>query len=304
MDQIRPISPAPITCLKPVSEDDCLPLIFNIPHSGRHYPIGMQQTSSLSPAALRSSEDAFVDTLVGDFSDQGVTTLIANYARAYVDLNRNYDEIDTSMIKGTPSYPVTTNAVVRAGLGVIPRIVGQGQTIYTKKLNTAEIDQRLQQVYFPYHTQLKSEIERLQAQFGTVYVIDCHSMPSVPKRCSVKNKEYPPRLADIVLGDRWGTSCDSELSSLVDTASQEQGFYTVRNTPYAGGFITQNYGQPKNNIHVLQIEICRDLYMNERLVIPNEDFDKCKQGIQAILNAVIHFVTNRMNEKIYPVAAE
>jgi N-formylglutamate amidohydrolase len=44
------------------------------------------------------------------------------------------------------------------------------------------------------------------------------------------------------------------------------GYSVARNDPYAGGFVTQNYGRPSSGIHALQIEINRGLYMDESTI--------------------------------------
>ena len=37
-----------------------------------------------------------------------------------------------------------------------------------------------------------------------------------------------------------------------------------RNKPYAGGFITEHYGNPAAGLHAIQLELNRALYMDER----------------------------------------
>ena len=69
---------------------------------------------------------------------------------------------------------------------------------------------------------------------------------------------------DIVLGDRYGTSCASELTDLAAQMLTRFGYSVSRNKPYAGGFITEHYGQPARGLHAVQIEINRSLYMDER----------------------------------------
>ena len=63
--------------------------------------------------------------------------------------------------------------------------------------------------------------------------------------------------ADIVLGDRYGTSCATALTDLVEVALRARGYAVARNKPYAGGFITEHYGEPALGRHALQIEINR-----------------------------------------------
>ena len=93
---------------------------------------------------------------------------------------------------------------------------------------------------------------------GTVILVDCHSMPSV----GVSRDE--PRRPDIVIGDRYGTSCASLLPDVVEEIMSGLGYSIGRNKPYAGGFITEHYGNPASGLHTVQLELNRAIYMDER----------------------------------------
>jgi N-formylglutamate amidohydrolase len=67
----------------------------------------------------------------------------------------------------------------------------------------------------------------------------------------------------MVLGDRFGSSCDGDLTDMVESVLRDMGYYVVRNNPYAGGYTTAHYGKPRQGVHALQIEINRALYMDE-----------------------------------------
>jgi N-formylglutamate deformylase len=53
------------------------------------------------------------------------------------------------------------------------------------------------------------------------------------------------------------------MSRLVEGQLSGLGYTVRRNDPYAGGYITRHYGRPREGVHALQIEIARDLYMDE-----------------------------------------
>jgi N-formylglutamate amidohydrolase len=89
-------------------------------------------------------------------------------------------------------------------------------------------------------------------------VVDCHSMPSI----GVSRDE--PRRPDIVIGDRYGTSCAPLLPDAVEGTMTMLGYSVGRNKPYAGGFITEHYGNPASGLHVVQLELNRAVYMDER----------------------------------------
>ena len=159
---------------------------------------------------------------------------------------------------GLPSFANTRSMRVAGGLGTIPRVVGDGQEIYRDRLNVDEALHRIETLYKPYHRALRRLINRVHQQFGTVILVDCHSMPSV----GVSRDE--PRRPDMVIGDRYGTSCAALLPNLFEDVLGRLGYSVGRNKPYAGGFITEHYGNPASGLHAIQIELNRAIYMDER----------------------------------------
>jgi N-formylglutamate deformylase len=77
------------------------------------------------------------------------------------------------------------------------------------------------------------------------------------------SRDERPR-SDVVLGDRYGTSCASAVSETIETVLRAHGLSVSRNKPYAGGFITEHYGNPSAGLHAIQLELNRGLYMDER----------------------------------------
>lgn len=254
------------------------PMVFAVPHSGRTYPDAFRTLSQLDEHKLRLSEDAFVDELFEPVVSHGTTMLIARYARAYLDLNRAIDELDPNMFNGAlDGLQVKTNSRVKAGLGVVPRIIGEGMAIYDGKIPARDAVKRLQTVYMPYHQQLAELIKARKEQFGTAVLIDCHSMPSGPE-LHKRGQEQP----DIILGDCWGASCMRELTSLAERLFLTAGFKVRRNVPYAGGFVTRHYGQPDRGQHALQIEVNRRIYMDEKRVEKLPHFNEVRDKLQLV----------------------
>lgn len=236
-----------------------VPFVFNVPHAGAVYPESFLASSRLDAIALRRSEDAFVDELFASMTDLGAPLMAARFPRAYLDLNREPYELDSRMFDGRlPPFANTRSMRVAGGLGTIPRIVADGQEIYRSRIPIEDALQRIEWLYKPYHRMLRQLIRRTAQIFGEAILIDCHSMPS----SSVVREDGSK--ADIVLGDRYGTSCSGFLIDLVEAALRGRGYTVVRNKPYAGGFITEHYGEPALGRHALQVEINRALYMDER----------------------------------------
>ena len=235
------------------------PIIFNSPHSGSVYPEEFLSASRIDLAALRRSEDSFMDELIGHLCDHGFPVVTVNFPRSYVDVNREPYELDPRMFTGRlPSFANTRSMRVAGGLGTIPRVVGDGQEIYRERLSIDAALGRIEALYKPYHRALRRLINKAHQTFGTVILVDCHSMPSV----GVSRDE--PRRPDVVIGDRYGTSCAPLLPELVEETLAGLGYSIGRNKPYAGGFITEHYGNPASGLHTVQLELNRAVYMDER----------------------------------------
>lgn len=270
------------------------PVIFNSPHSGRVYPPDLIEKTLLSQQALRSSEDAFVDELFADVVDFGAYFLCAQIARAYVDVNRAADELDPSIIEGVTQ--AKNNPRIASGLGVIPRVVAESRHIQSGRLTRAEAENRLQKWYHPYHAALGELISTVKNQFGMVLVLDCHSMPSdVVRTPGVHYKTRP----DIILGNRFGTSVRDDIFDCIRVAFEKQGFQVVQNVPFSGGYITKAYGIPARNQHVVQVEINRGLYMDEKRIVKTYHFKDLKHRLVRVSQDICENL-----RPSFPMAAE
>jgi N-formylglutamate amidohydrolase len=235
------------------------PIIFNSPHSGSVYPDDFLVASRIDLPTLRRSEDSFMDELIGHLSDLGFPVVRVNFPRSYVDVNREPYELDPRMFTGRlPSFANTRSMRVAGGLGTVPRVVGDGQEIYRERISVDDALSRIETLYKPYHRALRRLINKVHQMFGAVVVVDCHSMPSV----GVSRDE--PRRPDVVIGDRYGTSCTPLLPDRVEETMNSLGYSIGRNKPYAGGFITEHYGNPASGLHAVQLELNRAIYMDER----------------------------------------
>jgi N-formylglutamate amidohydrolase len=256
----------PFTLLEPLRRTAAL--IFASPHSGRRYPPELLAGARVSLISLRRSEDAYVDELFAGAAAHGATLLSANVARAYVDLNRDPGELDPDMFEQPPPAPPgAASPRVQAGLGAIPKISGDGQSIYRTKLSLADAERRIARVHRPYHTALRALVEQTVVHFGCGVLIDCHSMPS-----SARGAHAP----DIVLGDRFGAACHASVTALAEATLRRMGYRVARNAPFAGGYTTQAYGRPHQGAHTLQIEINRGLYIDERTLERTRGYARVK----------------------------
>jgi len=261
---------------RPKTRNTCV--VFASPHSGRDYPTAFLSRTILNKHEVRSSEDAYVDELFRAAPDFGAPFLTAKAPRAFLDLNRAPEELDPALVEGVRR--ISHNPRVASGLGVIPRVVSNGRAIYRGKLTLQEAHSRISNYWRPYHDVLQSLLDESHATFGEAILIDCHSMPHE----ALENVGPPgaPR-PDVVLGDRFGAAAAGSVMEQVESAFATAGLRVARNMPFAGAFITQQYGRPSRQQHAIQIEVDRALYMNERTLTPTKDFD----AFQALLQGVI-----------------
>ena len=263
-----------------------VPLVFNSPHSGRIYPSAFLAASKLNAQALRRSEDAFVDELFGFVTDLGAPLLHAHFPRAYLDVNREPYELDPILFRdGLPHYANTQSIRVVGGLGTIARIVSESKEIYREPLSIQTALERINRLYVPYHETLSALVLEAKREFGLAVLIDCHSMPSSP---TAERKVTRP---DFVLGDRFGTSCSSELTRLAARSLEDLGYGVALNKPYAGGYITEHYGRPHKAQHVLQIEINRALYMDETTFEKSARLEALQEALDAMVRGLIPAIT-------------
>ena len=254
-------------------------VIFNSPHSGSLYTKEFIKSSKLNIHDLRTSEDAFVGELFNSARTSGCLFIEAKFPRSFVDLNRSHLELDPKLISGDFHYEKTVRNM--AGLGVIPRMSGNGKEIYNSYIFIDEVIKRLKVFYFPYHRFLEDLIFLSKKRLGYAIIFDCHSMPSnlsVDFKNSKKNNA-----SDIILGDVNGTSCSSFLTKKVKTIFERHDFLVTTNYPFSGGFITKNYGKPENSVHVIQIEVNKKLYMDEEKIKKNKNFENFQRKIQSII---------------------
>jgi N-formylglutamate amidohydrolase len=258
------------------------PVVFTSAHSGRSYSADLMSGVRLCALDLRRSEDCFVDELFSAAPAHGAPLLAANFPRAFCDANREAWELDPNMFADPlPDWVNTTSTRVSAGLGTIAKVVASGESIYAAKLPFAEAERRIYTYWRPFHDTLSRLIGDIKARFGYCLLIDCHSMPAYGQ-----GRRSGGRAIDFVLGDLYGSACASRVTRSAEAFLSTRGFLVRRNDPYAGGFITRHYGRPAEDVHVLQIEIARALYMDEARIERLPGFKAIQQQITELVAAI------------------
>jgi N-formylglutamate amidohydrolase len=275
MSEIRDEPDPPYEVLEPA---DCRgPVLFNSPHSGSTYPRAFLAASRLDIGTLRCSEDSFVDELIAGVVTFGFPLMHAHFPRCFIDVNREPYELDPRMFEGRlPSFANTRSMRVAGGLGTVARVVGDAQEIYGQRIPVDDALTRIESLYKPYHRSLRRLFSKLHRDFGAAVLIDCHSMPS-----TAGHKDERPR-PEFVLGDRYGTSCVGAVSETIEQTLRGLGYSVSRNKPYAGGFITEHYGNPAAGLHAIQLEINRALYMDERHYERSRNFARLAADMETL----------------------
>lgn len=266
-------------------ETPLVPLVVDSPHSGFTYPDDF--TPTVPPSRYRRAEDFAVDELFGEAPALGIPLLKALFGRIYVDVNRARADIAADSVAGPLPFPPAPSAKAALGKGVIwmkapppPEMTD----LYDAPLAAAEVMQRLDTCWTPYREALAALLERVRTAHGRAYYIDCHSMQSV----STEMHEEGAGIArpQIVLGDRDGTSCEPAFTARAVRLLEAQGFEVAVNTPYKGADLVIAHGRPADGVHALQIEVRRDLYMDEATQTKTAAFDEVRGRFAAFLEAM------------------
>ena len=227
-------------------------LIVEIPHAGVFVPPEFMPELIASARAIGRDADLYVDDLYEEATLDGASMLVSRTSRYVVDLNRAEDDVDAQSAESgqVPSSP----------RGVVWRLTTEGDPSLKAPLRKEALELRLAGVYRPYHAALRALIRRKLTTFGRVVILAAHSMPSVAQKA---HGDVGRVRADVVPGTRGRTSAAAKYIDAVDAEARRRGWTVAHDDPYKGGFTTQFYGRPRDDVHVVQVELARRLYMDE-----------------------------------------
>jgi N-formylglutamate deformylase len=255
------------------------PLVLDSPHSGVRYPEDFRHACDL--ALLRRAEDTHVEKLYEFAPAMGAAWIEALFPRSYLDVNRNVTEIDLALVDGEWPDEVDAGAKVRLGKGLVWRCTDEGLPIYARKLPAAELRQRIERCWRPYHEAVAAAIESAHARHGYSIHLDCHSMPSVAGSHAT---DFPGLVhPDFVIGDRDGTSADPRLSRLLCNHLEGLGYSVSYNHPYKGVELVRRHSDPARHRHSIQVEINRRLYMDEDSLALAPGFQRLQGDLKSML---------------------
>ncbi len=275
-----------------------LPLVFDSPHSGHEYPADFDYSCGFH--ILEKAEDKYVDDLFSGSPKHGASLLCARFPRSYIDVNRCETDIDHELLEEL--WPEESNPTPRseAGIGLIRRLVRPGLPVYDRHLRVGEIKHRIDTYYRPYHNALQSLLDEAYDNFGQVWHINCHSMPSHSSFVSSLRRANPFKMPDFVLGDRDGTTCDPAFTRAVRDYIKKLGYSVTINDPYKGVELVQRYSAPAAGRHSLQIEINKSLYMNEETCEKHQGYKQLKYDLDKLTG----FIADYAQSRLIPLAAD
>lgn len=255
------------------------PVVVEVPHAGLESAPPFLEPLAAPARSIARDADLYVDGLYTDAPDEGATMLVARTSRYVIDVNRGEGDVDGEVVEGA-------RGDVRLHHGLVWRTTSDGEPALSRRLSLRELEERLDLVWRPYHRELAAIVDQKRARFGIAIVLAAHSMPSVDRGNRRDGLESVRGRADVVPGTRGRRSAAGRFIDGVEQHAMAQGWTVRHDDPYAGGFTTQHYGRPRENVHAVQVELSRRLYLDEVTLRPLESFgavrDWCRTLVQRL----------------------
>jgi len=257
-------------------------LVLDSPHSGFTMPADFGSVRTVEE--LRDAEDCFIDELVLPAVARGVPLLAARFPRTYIDPNRHAGDVDLDLLAEPWPHEHVPSGKARAGKALLWRTLDDGRPLYDRQLTAAEVAHRIEHYHRPYHAQLKALLDAAHARFGAVFHLNCHSMNAVGGAMAEGGAGLPR--ADIVLGDRDGTTCAPEFTAFVREVLLAQGYSVKVNDPFKGVELVRAYADPAAGRHSLQIELNKRLYLQQGTLTRSEGFAPLQAHLMQLFDAI------------------
>jgi N-formylglutamate amidohydrolase len=256
------------------------PVLLSVPHAGRDYPESIFDALRLPRAALMRLEDRYADLLARKSVALGYPVVMAHRARAWIDLNRDENDLDVEMVRGADRerYP-TPGPKQRGGLGLIPRRLSGDGDLWKRLFELDDVENRLASFHRPYHVTIAQILQQMRQKFGVAVLLDLHSMPPLRQHVAAPAPQF-------VVGDRFGKSAASQYAELMTERIRRSGYPVALNHPYSGEYILNRHANPRANIHAVQLEVDRSLYLGADLREPGTGLAQTAALITDLVNAL------------------
>lgn len=265
-----------------------IPLVFDSPHSGSHYPKSFKTLVSLD--RMRRAEDAFVDELFSAAPDHGASLISATFPRLFVDPNRAPEDFEPSEVQGAFAVPLQPSKKAAVGKGIVWTRLHGLDPLYEAPLTATEVLRRIDAYWRPYHAAVATALDAAFNEFGRVYHVNCHSMRA---RGNPMDEDGETDRPDFVISDGDGGTSDPNFTKFVSDYLRGEGFTAPCNDPYKGADLVRRYSDPARGRHSIQIEINRKLYMNEERVEKATTFTAFQDALTDLIRAIALYVSEK-----------
>ena len=249
-------------------------MILHIPHASKEIPVGLRDKIVLSDDELASElnemTDAFTDKL---FTCRGATRIVFPVSRLIVDPERFLDDDEEPMS--------------RVGMGAIYTRTSAGERLRAD-LTVGERKWLIRSYYEPHHERLRRDVDVELATRDRALIVDCHSFPRQPSPCDLDQSADRP---DFCVGTDPFHTPDGLKQTAMDSI-RGQGFRVEENRPYAGTIVPALYYRTDRRVWSIMIEVCRDLYMDEKSACMSEDFFRIHLAVEELLRGLLHYLDN------------
>jgi N-formylglutamate deformylase len=253
------------------------PLVVDVSRSGREYP--KEYRSPLPFTVLHDNVSMYVEDLMAAAPSVGGTLLYCCFPNTFMDVNRREDDMDPALIEGEWPRPLNPSPMAIRGLGLIKTKSRYGEPLQERKLSVAEVQERLDIYYHPYHREMKRIMDETLARHGMIWHLSCHCMSAVG---APTHGDAGKQRADFCLGNFHGATASEEFTGLVAEALRSAGYSVALNEPYVGYELNTRYGDPSRGIQSLMIEINKKLFMDTKTFRRTEGFGKLKSTLDAL----------------------
>jgi len=257
------------------------PLLVDVSRSGREYP--PHYRTPLPFTTVHDNVSMYVEDLWAGAPAVGGTLLYCMFPNTWIDVNRNEADMDPAVVDGTWPGELRPTARTLEGLGLIKTKSRYGEPFQEHSLTVAEIEERLNLYYRPYHAELKRVVADLHARFGVLRQISCHCMSAVGAPTHADAGK--PR-ADFCVSDIKGRTASAEAMALVVDTLRGYGYSVSVNEPYIGNELIGRHGNPAHGIDSIQVEINKKLFMDVKTFRRTAGFAKLKADLDRLLKVL------------------
>ncbi|MDP1900894.1 MAG: N-formylglutamate amidohydrolase [Rubrivivax sp.] len=257
-------------------------LVLDSPHSGTVMPPDFASVRTV--VELREGEDCFIDELYLPAAARGVPLLAAQFPRTYLDANRHAGDVDLDLLSEPWPHEYRPSGKGGIGKSLVWRTLDEDKPIYDRRLSAQEVHHRIERYHRPYHQRLRELLDAAHARFGVVHHINCHSMGPKTSVLIEGVKDLPR--ADIVLGDRDGSTCAPEFSAFVRDFLVRLGYDVRVNDPFKGVELVRAYADPAAGRHSLQLEVNKRLYMDTATLSKTAGFATLEAHLMQLIDAL------------------